>query len=211
MASLTLRITSSDKLWMRSVFMEWSRYVYRVQVEGLQMEEARLSALIGDEKEKPLSRMTRAELTEVARKEMGFTQRHCDTIPTVPLLRRQIQIHRQMMSANEDPMLKLPKFKNMKLAELKAHHAERGLPPLPVCRNLRIDYEQSIRDDVKRRQFDHRQMHDNWTTVTAPTTRTIGSTEMAMDVEEEYTRVDIGTPRWKPRSKSNRATSSTAR
>ena len=87
----------------------------------------------------------------------------------------------------------------MKLADMKEHHAMRGLPDPGEGNRKRAEYEQMIRDDVTRRQLEHKQLLESWTVTEAPS-KTTGSLETDMEVEEDFNLVEMGTPRRKQRS-----------
>ena len=137
----------------------------RTSREALESECARLSRLVG-KRQSSLWTATKAELVELARKELGWTQAQCEK-ETVTSLRERIRSVRSVVNFQADPLNKLPVgLDKMKVEELKTELLMRDLPE--PDKSTRAQMICLIRDDVATRL--------TLTTEAAPSTKSSSST-----------------------------------
>jgi len=142
LGALTLRA------WLMMVMRTWNMYVKATQLEGTEMELARLQEKLG-KTEKSIWLMNKAELIEVARKELpGMTVAQALQKETVNTLRTRIKNHRDLQKEAENPLLQLPKgLSKMPLEDMKKECTARQIPFPDKAR--RGDLEILIRDQVE--------------------------------------------------------------
>ena len=136
------------RLYTMAVFQAWRVVTLATTNETLTTENARLSLHAGKRSES-IWQMSKAELVETARRELGMSLQKAAG-QTALVLREQIRRARQMSETVEDPMMQVPKgLEKMKVEELREIHQERGLPQ--ADRMIRASMILQIRDDVSQR------------------------------------------------------------
>ena len=126
----------------------WHRATLETSREGLFAEVERLKQRLGSQSES-IWKMSRADLEEVARKEIGVTQAELNK-ETVTTLRERIRLNRAMLKTATDPLASLPKGLSKMLSEaLREEIQLRGLPEWPNA--TRAQMEILVRDDVAAR------------------------------------------------------------
>ncbi len=140
------------ELFLRLVWQAWQLLATRTLLEANASEVARLQNLVGH-KETSIWNMKKADLVEVARKELGLTWVAAEQ-ETVIVLRELIRRARRMMEALTDPLAEIPVGLNKMphpglMAEIEARQlivpAKGTAPPTRPAMIL------AIRDDVARR------------------------------------------------------------
>ena len=135
--------------WLRLIFQSWALTSTRASLEAASTELARL----GSKKKTSIWAMNKAELVEVARKELGLTVTQAEK-ETVLILRERIRATRSAAEVAGDPLTKLPKgLDKMLVADLKTELVIRGLPEPEQPTRARMIM--LIRDDVVSRYEDH--------------------------------------------------------
>jgi len=135
---------------LRTVFLAWVAYHGRTEIEMARTEIERLRQMLG-KKSDSIWQMSKDQLVEVARQELGMTLAQAEG-STVLILREKIRRQRVLLKESEDPLNSLPKgLERMKLSELIAEIDKRQLPlpsgagPNQATRAAMI---LAIRDDV---------------------------------------------------------------
>ena len=136
----------SPRSWMMLVLQAWADYVRQVRVEGLEVEVARLRDKVGKQADS-IWNMSKTELSEVARMELGMTAAQCDH-ESGATLKFKIKSRRDMLKGKSDPHMKLPKgLGKMTLDELKVECMERDIP-FDTKNARKGELESKIRDHV---------------------------------------------------------------
>jgi len=134
------------------IVLAWNRSCLRRELEAERTETARLQNSIGKKSESIWS-MKKAELQELARKELGMTRAQSDK-ETVTTLRERIRSQRKVQEVVENPLSTLPKgLDGMLKAALEAECQLRDLPLPTEKERTRAKMIVLIRDDVSRRQI----------------------------------------------------------
>ena len=134
---------------LRLIFQSWALTSTRASLEAASTELARL----GSKKKTSIWAMNKAELVEVARKELGLTVTQAEK-ETVLILRERIRATRSATEVVGDPLTRLPKgLDKMLVADLKTELVIRGLPEPEHATRARMIM--LIRDDVVSRYEDH--------------------------------------------------------
>ena len=136
---------------MRSFFLAWVIYKLRCQKEMLETELARMTQIVGKKKIDSIWNMTKDELIEVARNELGMTIVQATT-ETVVTLREKIRAYRKAVKDAGDPLNSLPPgLDKMHKADLLTEMETRQLPIAnQMTRPAMII---AIRDNVEVRQL----------------------------------------------------------
>ena len=147
------------------MFQSWALMVTRASLEAASTELARL----GSKKKTSIWAMNKAELVEIARKELGLTVTQAEK-ETVLVLRERIRATRSATAVVGDPLSRLPKgLDKMLVSDLKEQLVIRGLPEPEHATRARMIM--LIRDDVVSRYED--QYHETpHLTSTSSATRT---------------------------------------
>ena len=133
---------------MQNLFSAWRITILEQNLIGFMAETESLKAKLG-KKSESIWHMNRADLVEVARKELGMTLAAAEK-ETVVTLREKIRRQRDVSKVMLDPMSQVPKgLDRMKLEELKSECLLRGLPELPKPTRPALIVQ--IRDDVEQR------------------------------------------------------------
>ena len=112
---------------LRATFQAWELYVTKAYVQSLETENERLRTLV-KKKSESIWEMTKADLVEVARRELGMTKTQAEK-DTVIILREKIRRNREVVAEAQDPMLVLPKgLQRMNHADLLLEMERRNLP-----------------------------------------------------------------------------------
>ena len=159
----------SPKTWLMMMFRSWALLTTRTNLEALAVEVGRLQ---GATKKTSIWTMTKAQLVEAARKELGLSLVKAEA-ETVTTLRERLRTARQITMTTLDPLAKIPKgLDKLSLQELKEEAIVRELPePDQVTRAKLIVL---IRDDVASRLTVENAVMQNAsssTTVRTPSTR----------------------------------------
>ena len=136
------------EVWCRCLFQAWKLVLVERVLVGQMAEVESLKKKLG-KKSDSIWNMNKAELAEVARKELGMNAVQADR-ETVITLREKIKNSREVNKVALDPMCQIPKGLNrMKLEELVEEMTKRELPipPKPTRPQLLV----AIRDDVDAR------------------------------------------------------------
>ena len=142
------QVMASLRLYTMVVFQAWRLVTLATTNEALTTENARLSLHAGKRSES-IWQMSKAELVETARRELGMSLQKAAG-QTALMLREQLRRARQMSETVEDPLMQVPKgLEKMKLEELQEIHKERNLPQ--TDRMTRASIILQIRDDVSQR------------------------------------------------------------
>ena len=134
--------------WARILIQAWALVVVRTNAEALTTEVARLRNQLG-KKATSIWNMSKADLQEVARQELGmtFAQSQQETLIT---LREKIRRVREMTKIKEDPLADLSKgLGAMKAEDLRTEVLKRNLPVIPKATRAQMMIQ--IQDDVKQR------------------------------------------------------------
>ena len=124
------------------MFQSWALMITRASLEAASTELARL----GSKKKTSIWAMNKAELVEIARKELGLTVTQAEK-ETVLVLRERIRATRSATTVAGDPLSKVPKGLDKMLAsDLKEQLVIRGLPEPEHATRARMIM--LIRDDV---------------------------------------------------------------
>ena len=137
--------TKFREVWLRCLFLAWERIVIKrdnlaltAEVENLKQRTAKSSDSIWQ--------MKKADLMEVARKELGMSLKDANA-DTVDILREKIQRVRALKDSLDDPQAATPPgLGKMKLAELRDEILNRGLEVDP--NETRVQLQMRIRDDA---------------------------------------------------------------
>jgi hypothetical protein len=137
----------SPKTWLMMMFRSWALMMTRSNLEALATEVARLQE--SGSKKPSIWTMTKDQLAEAARKELGLSQTKAQA-ETVTTLRERLREVRRIRMTTLDPMASAPKgLGKLSLQELKEEAIVRALPePDPATRAKLIVL---IRDDVAAR------------------------------------------------------------
>ena len=192
--SKTVKMASESKeLEENNKIMTSQMKELRKQLEGFETEVARLMPAETDpNKKENIWNMKKAELVEVARRELGMTLAEAHKTK-VTFLREQIRKKREVDDMTSDPLAKLPTgLGRMTLAELKALHEERNLPhPGKITK---VILEQMIRDDCLARQAEEKRLASQWTQEMEATLSANGQGEANWMEVETVGNEDYGVP-----------------
>ena len=130
---------------LRVVFLAWAVYNGRAQKEMARSEVQRLNTLVGRKKDS-IWEMTKAELVETARMELGVTLAQANK-DTVIVLREKLRRNRELVKQGADPLNSAPKgLDRLKPEALKLELEKRGLPIPPKATKGAMIL--AIRDDL---------------------------------------------------------------
>ena len=136
------------EVWCRCLFQAWKIVLTERVLVGQMAEVESLKKKLG-KKSDSIWNMNKAELSEIARKELGMNAAKAEK-ETVITLREKIKNSREVTKVALDPMCQLPKGLNrMKLEELLEEMKKRELPIPPKA--TRPVLMVAIRDDVDAR------------------------------------------------------------
>jgi len=134
----------SPKTWLMMMFRSWALVMTRRNLEALATEVGRLQE--NATKKPSIWTMTKDQLVEAARKELGLSQTKAQA-ETVTTLRERLREVRRIRMTTLDPLASIPKgLDKLPLQELKEEAIVRALPePDQVTRAKLIVL---IRDDA---------------------------------------------------------------
>ena len=139
----------SRKTWLTMLLRVWALYTTRVRLEACALELERVKEKLG-KRQSSIWNMNKAELVEVARKELGMSLMQAEK-ETVMALRERIRSAREVANMESDPLARLPQgLDGMKKEHLRAEILVRGLPEPERC--TRPKMIALIRDSVAARQ-----------------------------------------------------------
>ena len=180
-----------QSVWLRVVFLAWERTIVKKELVAYMAEAASLAQRLGKSKESIWS-MKKADLVEVARKELGISAAQAQK-DTVEILREKIRRVRAFKDSLDDPLAAVPVgLGKMKLEDLQDEANKRGLPVAPNA--TRVQLLMLIREDA-----DHRIMRS------APT-----ASAMAPAEDDDFEMVSASKAKAKPTPKSKGYSSASA-
>jgi hypothetical protein len=131
---------------VRRLFLAWRLFLTRIFLEAARTENARLINRLGN-RVNSIWQMTKSELVETARQELGMTVAQA-TQKTAVVLRELIRRNRKVQADAEDPMKKVPPgLEKMTKDQLETEILLRGLimPEKPTRPHMIL----MIRDHVE--------------------------------------------------------------